>query len=126
LRNGGTVLVVEDEESLVRLLETVLPQAGFRVFTAKDGEEAVDVHRRRGAEIDVVLLDLGLPKLTGLDVIPRLKEHKPDVNIIIATGYLEPRLKEELLRAGVKDCINKPYLVKDVIERLGAVISAYP
>jgi signal transduction histidine kinase/ActR/RegA family two-component response regulator len=126
LRNGGTVLVVEDEESLVRLLETVLPQAGFRVLTAKDGEEAVDVHRRRGAEIDVVLLDLGLPKLTGLDVIPRLKEHKPDVNIIIATGYLEPRLKEELLRAGVKDCINKPYLVKDVIERLGAVISAYP
>ena len=121
-RRGGTVLVVEDEASLVRLLTTLLPQAGYQVFTAMDGEQAIELYHRHKAEIDIVLLDLGLPKITGLDVIPRLKEGNPNVSIVVATGYLEPRVKDELMRAGVKDCINKPYVVKDVIERLGSVI----
>jgi two-component system cell cycle sensor histidine kinase/response regulator CckA len=121
-QRGGTVLVVEDEVSLVRLLTTLLPQAGYQVLTAMDGEQAIELYHRHKAEIDIVLLDLGLPKITGLDVIPRLKEGNPNVSIIVATGYLEPRMKDELMRAGVKDCINKPYVVKDVIERLGSVI----
>ena len=116
--------MVEDEASLVRLLTTLLPKAGYEVLTAMDGEEAIELYHRHKADIDIVLLDLGLPKLTGLDVIPRLKERNPDVSIIVATGYLEPRLKDELMRAGVKDCIHKPYVVKDVIERLGSVIEA--
>ena len=121
-QRGGTVLVVEDEVSLVRLLTTLLPQAGYQVFTAMDGEQAIELYHRHKAQIDIVLLDLGLPKITGLDVIPRLKEGNPNVSIVVATGYLEPRMKDELMRAGVKDCINKPYVVKDVIERLGSVI----
>jgi PAS domain S-box-containing protein len=121
-QRGGTVLVVEDEVSLVRLLTTLLPQAGYQVLTAMDGEQAIELYHRHKAEIDIVLLDLGLPKITGLDVIPRLKEGNPNVSIVVATGYLEPRMKDELMRAGVKDCINKPYVVKDVIERLGSVI----
>jgi len=121
-QRGGTVLVVEDEVSLVRLLTTLLPQAGYQVFTAMDGEQAIELYHLHKAEIDIVLLDLGLPKITGLDVIPRLKEGNPNVSIVVATGYLEPRMKDELMRAGVKDCINKPYVIKDVIERLGSVI----
>lgn len=122
LHGDSTVLVVEDEEALVRLLATVLPKAGYRVLSARDGEEAIELYHRHSAEIDVVLLDLGLPKIPGLEVIPRLRERNPDVRIVIATGYLEPRLKDELLRAGVKDCINKPYAVQDVIDRLAAAI----
>jgi CheY-like chemotaxis protein len=121
-RRGGTVLVVEDERSLIRLLDTLLPQAGYRVLAATDGEQAIELYQRHKAVIDVVLLDLGLPKITGLDVIPKLKEQNSNVSIVIATGYLEPRLKEELMRVGVKDCISKPYAVKDVIERLDSVI----
>jgi CheY-like chemotaxis protein len=71
-----------------------------------------------------VLLDLGLPKVTGLEVIHRLKEFNPGVKILVATGYLEPELKSEIFRAGVKDCINKPYLVHDVVERLGSLIES--
>ena len=120
----GTVLVVEDEEQMVRLLKKLLPRAGYRVLAAKDGKEAIELYQQHQAEIDVVLLDLGLPKVTGLDVIPRLKEQNPDVRIIIATGYLQPELKAEILRAGVMDCIHKPYLVSEVIEKLGSVIES--
>ena len=74
------------------------------------------------SEIDIVLLDLGLPRMTGMDVIPKLREQNPDVNIVIATGYLEPEVKTELLRAGVKEYIHKPYLLNEVLEKLDAVL----
>jgi signal transduction histidine kinase/integral membrane sensor domain MASE1/CheY-like chemotaxis protein len=118
----GTVLVVEDEEALVRLLKMLLPQAGYRVLAAMDGEEAIALFYNHTAEIDIVLLDLGLPKITGLDVIPKLKERNPRVKIVITTGYLQPELKAELFRAGVKDCIHKPYLINHIIERLGSLL----
>jgi len=118
----GTVLVVEDDEAMVYLLRKLLPQSGYQILTATDGAQAIDLYLNHKEEIDVVLLDLGLPKVTGLEVIHKLKELKPGVKILVATGYLEPELKSEIFRAGVKDCINKPYLVHDVVERLGSLI----
>jgi len=91
-------------------------------LAATDGEQGLDVYHDHKSEIDVVLLDLGLPKMTGMDVIPKLREQNPDVNIVIATGYLEPELKAELLRAGVRECIHKPYLLNEVLEKLDAVL----
>jgi PAS domain S-box-containing protein len=118
----GTVLVVEDEEAMVRLLIEALSKAGYQTLTAMDGEEAIDLYLRHKDEIDIVVLDLGLPKVTGYDVIHKLNEQNPGVSIIITTGYLQPELKSELLRAGVKDCIYKPYLVHDLVEKLGSLI----
>lgn len=120
----GTVLVVEDEKDLVRLLKRLLPQAGYHVLAAMDGKEAIDLYRNHHAEIDAVLLDLGLPKVTGIDVIPKLKEQNPAVRIIIATGYLEPELKAELFRSGVMDCVHKPYSINDLIGKLEATIES--
>ena len=94
-------------------------------MAAMDGEEALEVYNLHKAEIDIVLLDLGLPKVTGMDVIPKLKEQNPAVNIVIATGYLEPELKAELFRAGVKDCIYKPYYVNEVLEKFVTVIESH-
>ncbi|HEX5607692.1 MAG TPA: MASE1 domain-containing protein [Candidatus Binatia bacterium] len=120
----GTILVVEDEEPLVRLLNKVLPREGYQVLAATNGEQGIDLYQVHKSEIDIVLLDLGLPKMTGMDVIPKLREQNPDVNIVIATGYLEPEVKAELLRAGVRDCINKPYLLNEVLEKLDAVLES--
>ena len=118
----GTVLVVEDEEALVRLLREVLSKAGYQTLTAMDGEEAIDLYHHHKEEIDIVVLDLGLPKITGFDVIHELKEQNPGIRIVITTGYLEPQVKSELFQAGVKDCIYKPYLVDDLLEKIGSLI----
>ncbi|HWH78585.1 MAG TPA: PAS domain S-box protein [Candidatus Binatus sp.] len=121
--NGrGTVLVVEDEETLVSLLKRLLPQAGYRVLAALDGEQAIDLYRDCHAEIDIVLLDLGLPKITGVEVMASLQEKNPGVNIIVTTGYLDADLKAQLVRSGVKDCIHKPYLIADIITKIGAIL----
>jgi signal transduction histidine kinase/ActR/RegA family two-component response regulator len=118
----GTVLVVEDEEAMVHLLKEALSQAGYQTLTAMNGEEAVDLYHQHTAEIDIVVLDLGLPKVSGFDVIHKLMEQSPSVSIIITTGYLQPDLKPELFQAGVKDCIYKPYVVDDLVEKVGFLI----
>jgi len=118
----GTVLVVEDEEAMVRLLIEVLSKAGYQTLTAMDGQEAIDLYHHHKEEIDIVVLDLGLPKVTGFDVMRKLKEQNPGVSIIITTGYLQPELKPELLQAGVKDCVYKPYSVDDLVEKVGSLI----
>ncbi len=114
----STVLVVEDEKAMVQLLKNGLLREGYRVLMAMDGAEAIDLYQRHGHEIDIVLMDLGLPKVTGYEVIRAMKKQNPGVNIIVTTGYIEPELKSELFGAGVKDYIQKPYLVTNVLLRI--------
>ena len=114
----ATVLVVEDEEPMARLLKNHLQLEGYHVLAAMDGSEAIELYNRHGREIDLVLMDLGLPKVTGSEVIRKLKMQNPAVKIIVTTGYLEPQLKSELFAAEVKECIYKPYSVEEILTRL--------
>jgi DNA-binding response OmpR family regulator len=123
--NGhGTVLVVEDEQLMLRLLEKFLSQQGYQVLIASDGEEAVEVYHLHRLEIDVVLLDVGLPKLTGWDVLLKMKEDNPDVRVVIATGYLAPKMKTAMLRIAVKNFVDKPYVLDELLETIQSLIDA--
>jgi len=118
----GTFLIVEDEQLVLRLLEKVLLDHGSKVFTAADGEEAIAVYRRHKQEINVVLLDMGLPKIAGWEVLLEMKKENPDVCAVIATGYLKPEAKTKLYRAGVKHFVNKPYMPENVVEILQSLV----
>jgi CheY-like chemotaxis protein len=83
-----------------------------------DGAQAIDTYRRHKDEIDIVLMDLGLPKIAGSEVIRLMKEQDRSIKIIVTTGYLEPELKLELFGTGVKDYIQKPYSVDQILEKL--------
>jgi len=112
----GTILVVEDEQLMLCLLKRTFSQQGYEVLTAADGEEAIEVYRSHKEEIDVVLLDIGLPKISGADGFLKMKEEKPDVRVVIASGYLEPQVKVEMLRAGGKHFFSKPYIFHEMID----------
>ncbi len=121
---GGTetILVVEDEEMLREFLKELLVSNGYTVFTAQDGEEALQLYRRHQNEIDVVLIDLGLPKMGGDELFKHLRELNPNVKVIIASGFIDPKIKEEMNKAGVKHIIQKPYLVNEVLQRIRDVV----
>jgi PAS domain S-box-containing protein len=120
----GTVLVVEDEPAMVRLLKKLLHQAGYDVLAAMDGEQAVDLFRRHKENIDIALVDLNLPKTKGSEVIRALKEQNPNMRIIVASGYLEPEVRSQLSRAGVKEYIHKPYAIDEVLKKFQSVFAA--
>jgi len=121
--NGyGTILVVEDEQNMIKLLCRVLERYGYKILPASDGETAVEIYQRSKEAIDVVLLDLGLPKMTGREVLRHIKNENPDAKVIIASGYLEPELKAEIDRAGVKYFLSKPYRPDQVVQALQSLI----
>ena len=113
-----TVLVAEDEAPMLGLLERVLRQQDFRVLLASDGEQAIDLYRSNTEEIDVVLLDIGLPKISGLDVFLDMKAHNPDVRVVVVSGYFEPTMKSNLSAAGIKYFLVKPYSLNQVVDAL--------
>ncbi|MGZ5002209.1 MAG: response regulator, partial [Chthoniobacterales bacterium] len=95
---------------------------GYRVLTAKDGEEAVETFVLHRDEIGLVVCDLGLPKLGGRDAFLKMKRSKPSVRAIVASGYLEPAIRSEILKAGVLDCIQKPYDFRELLGKVRSVI----
>ena len=118
-----TVLVVEDERLMRRLLERVLSSEDTSVLLAADGQEAIDIYRNHKREISVVLLDLGLPRVSGLDVFNSLKGENPDVRIVVASGHLEPEVKSKMYEAGVEHFIEKPYRLDQLVETLQGVMA---
>jgi CheY-like chemotaxis protein len=119
----GTVLLVDDEERQLDLIQGLLKKIGYRVLTAKDGIEAVEIHGRHKDEIAVVVLDLGLPKLGGWEAFLRMKQAQPGVRTIVTSGYIKADLRSEMIREGVAAIIHKPYMPDDLAAKIGAAIS---
>jgi PAS domain S-box-containing protein len=123
---GGTetILLVEDEELLIEMMRLLLESKGYKVITAKDGSEAIKLYKRHKKVIDVVLTDMGLPEMTGMNVLKKLIEINPKVCVICASGFFEPDVKHELYKSGVKGIVQKPYTPDDVLRKLREVLDA--
>jgi DNA-binding response OmpR family regulator len=115
-RTGGTetLLVVEDEEMLSELLKASLDALGYTVITAPNGDQALSIYESLGEEIAVVISDLGLPGMSGRDLFLKIRALRPEARVVIATGYLDPGTRTELLALGAKGFIQKPYLPDEV------------
>jgi two-component system cell cycle sensor histidine kinase/response regulator CckA len=111
-----TIFIVEDEPLMVRLLERFFSRHGYNVLAASDGEQAIEVYGRYKLQIDAVLLDARLPKATGEEVFRRMKDKNPAVQVVMASGFLEPEIKTAMTSAGVKRFVNKPYMLGELLE----------
>src|SRR5438874_1675833 len=121
-----TILLVEDEEMLRDLGVTNLESEGYRVLAARDGMEAVALFEAHRDEIGLVVCDLGLPRLGGREVFLKMKQSRPGVRAIVASGYLEPSIRSEMLKAGVIDTIQKPYDFNDLLAKIRSIIAPPP
>jgi len=121
-----TILLVEDEDMLRELGISILEGEGFRVLAAKDGVEAVSLFETHSDEIGLVVCDLGLPRLGGREAFLKMKESRPGVRAIVASGYLEPTIRSEMLKAGVIDTIQKPYDFNDLLAKIRSIIAPQP
>jgi two-component system, cell cycle sensor histidine kinase and response regulator CckA len=123
---GGSemILVIEDEPSLMELVCAYLETKGYRFMTASDGEEAVRIFAAHHHQIDLVLSDIGLPKMDGLAAFHGMKEIDPGIRTILASGFFEPGTKEQFQQAGAKGFIQKPYKLDEVLRTIRIVLDA--
>jgi len=116
----GTVLVVDDEETVRSVARAALERSGFRVLTAPDGRTALDLVQARDPEIDVVLLDLTMPVLSGQEVYGELQELSPGARVVLTSGYSEGDIRTRL--PGITGFIQKPYQPRELVDAIRAAI----
>jgi DNA-binding response OmpR family regulator len=112
------VLVVEDDRDLRRLLGIMLSAEQFEVFEAADGIAGLKALEDHPGAIDLVLTDLGLPGLGGVELISRVRAARPTVKIIGTSGFGSRNVREMVLRAGADEFFSKPFSMGDVIEKV--------
>ena len=108
---------------LRELVIGVLEENGYSVLTAVDGLMAVDQYRLHQQQISLVLSDMGLPKLGGWEAYLQMKEINPNVKTIMASGYFDPKMREEMMRAGALDFVQKPYVMNEVLQKIHDAIA---
>jgi CheY-like chemotaxis protein len=120
----GTVLVVEDEDTLRLAVSKMLQKKGFSVIEASDGVAAVDLFRARKADIGVVLLDMTLPGLGGHEVFAELRAIRPDVKVVLTSAYGREIAAPSFEASQARGFIRKPYQPGDLVRLLWDVLSA--
>ena len=120
MERRSTVLLVDDEESVQKLLTYPLEREGYTVVQARDGEEALE--RYRETSVDLVILDLMLPRLDGLAVCRRLREERSAVPIIMLTARGDEGDKVLGLELGADDYITKPFSIREFMSRVRALL----
>ncbi len=119
-----TILLVEDEESLRKLTSTMLVRQGFRVLTARNGEEALAIcHQEKGA-IHTVLSDMVMPQMSGQQLAAQIQERYPDMKFIFMSGYSEHAVVNQLLLDAGAVFLSKPFTAADLANKLHQVLGS--
>ena len=105
----NTLLVVDDEEYILKACRAMLSNMGYTVLTARGGEEALAVLREPGDRIALVILDMIMPGMDGRETFRRLKQIDPDIRVLIASGYSIDEITADMLLLGCDDFIQKPF-----------------
>jgi len=123
-RGTGTILVVDDEETVRTLARRALEWAGFKVLVAEDGREALTEFQKAGREIVLVILDLTMPHLDGEACFRELRQIDPAVNVILSSGYNEQDVVNRFAGKGLAGFIQKPYTSNDLIAKVRQALGA--
>ncbi|MGB8336729.1 MAG: response regulator [Desulfobacterales bacterium] len=124
MENSGTILVIEDEEMVLDVTCTMLQNLGYRVLAARSGEEALRIADSHDGQIDLALLDIILPDMGGKDIYPRLLASRPNLRVIVCSGYTLNGPAQEILKQGAQGFIQKPYTMAALSEKLSAILNS--
>ena len=111
----GTVLVVDDDAWVLEIAREFLVRAGFEVLTAHGGREGVETVRERGADIDVVVLDLVMPEVSGEEAFVEMRRLREDLPVVLASGYDRESTARRFANEGVAGVLYKPYEPEDIV-----------
>ena len=120
---GGTVLVVDDEQMILDFCGACVEEAGFRVLTASNGQDAVALFGAHAAEIRLVILDLSMPQMDGVATFGELQRIRPDVPVIISSGYGEQNVAERFGAVGPAAFLQKPFSVQTLLKTISSLTS---
>lgn len=123
---GKSVLLIDDEDAIRAVGRAALSRIGYTVYLAKDGVEGVEVYRQHKDEIDLVLLDLVMPRLGGAGCFEQLKEINPEVKVVLMSGFTRNHRVNDLMESGCLHFLRKPFELTDLLAITRDVTSGRP
>lgn len=115
---AGTVLLVDDHHSILRVTKRMLGRLGWSVLEADRGEAALQAFGDEGESIDLVILDLGLPDIDGMQVLVEMKRRRPDARVIVSSGFNPGATGENVGPVRPDGYLDKPYTLATLRETL--------
>ena len=122
LRGTETVLFVDDEDMIIEVAGELFDQLGYKVLTAGSGREAIETYEKNKEKIDIVLLDMIMPDMSGGETYDSLKEVDPDIKVLLSSGYSLEGRATEILDRGCNGFIQKPFKMKELSRKLREIL----
>jgi signal transduction histidine kinase/ActR/RegA family two-component response regulator len=124
LGRGETILIVEDEAMLLDLVADVLRGGGYEVLLASNGREAVEVFKKEHEKVRLVILDMIMPEMDGTSTFQALRSMRPDLKVIISSGFSQDSSVQKLLGRGAAAFVGKPYQPEDLLKIIAQELRA--
>jgi len=122
LRGSETVLFVDDEDMIIEIAEELFEQLGYKVLTARSGKEAIEIYKENKEQIDIVILDMVMPDMSGHDAYDRMKDINPKIKVLLSSGYSIKGRATEILDRGCNGFIQKPFKMKELSQKLREIL----
>jgi DNA-binding response OmpR family regulator len=119
---GKSVLIVEDEQELRSLFAILLEMEGFKVLQANDGSQGIDLLQRHVGEVRLLITDLNMPKIKGIDLISKARALNPAIKIVGTSGMGGKAVQEMVIKAGADEFIAKPFQPSEAIAKVKAIL----
>ncbi|MGH8491391.1 MAG: response regulator, partial [Gammaproteobacteria bacterium] len=120
---GETVLLVDDDEALVLLGEEMIAALGYEPIGFQDSQAALEAFQARPARFDLVLTDQLMPRMSGTELATRLREIRPDIPVLLMSGFGGPELAHKARRAAVQALLKKPLQSRDLAQAIASALS---
>ncbi|MBW1781456.1 MAG: response regulator [Deltaproteobacteria bacterium] len=122
LKGAGTILLVDDEALIMDVGKLILEKLGYTVMVANGGQEALDLYRRTPDQIDLIILDMIMPDLSGGEAYDQLKAMNPHVKVILSSGYSADGRAKDILRRGCNGFIQKPFTIRALSQKIREIL----
>ena len=123
---GGTetILIVDDQETVWDFLIEALQKLGYSVLLAENGLDAVEIYENNPGQIDLVLLDMIMPKQGGHTTFHKLKEIDPNVSVLLSSGFVSMEDVDDLLNSGAAGFLPKPHRIREMAAKIRSILDA--
>lgn len=117
-----TILLIDDEEIVINISEMMLTRLGYRVLKANSGHEGLQLFENNKSEIDLIISDLEMPNMNGMEVMNKLREIDPQIKVLLSSGALTDADEKDVMNKGFNGFIKKPYSINTLFEKTTELI----
>jgi two-component system cell cycle sensor histidine kinase/response regulator CckA len=118
-----TILLIDDEETVINISEMMLKRLGYSVLKAYSGYEGLKLFKENKSKIDLIISDLEMPKMNGKEVMDKLREIDPQIKVMLSSGTLTNADEEKVMNKGFNGFLKKPYNINTLCEKMAQIIN---